>query len=135
MKKLLIPLLVLLPLAAGAGEVDPATLYELSTEGSSSTVKVGEKGKLVIEIRPREGAHVSEEAPLKIELTGKQVTPEKGKLTLADAKDKKLPRFEVPFSATSAGKGAVDAKVTFFICTEKLCARQQKQLSVPVEAL
>ncbi len=43
------------------------------------------------------------------------------------------PRFEVPFTAAAAGKGAVDAKLTFFICTEKLCARQQKTFSIPVE--
>jgi hypothetical protein len=27
----------------------------------------------------------------------------------------------------------LDAKLTFFICTEKICARQQKTFSIPVE--
>ena len=35
----------------------------------------------------------------------------------------------------AAGKGTVEAKLTFFICTEQLCARQKKTISVPVEVL
>jgi hypothetical protein len=42
------------------------------------------------------------------------------------------PRFEVPIAATGTGPGAVEAKLTFFICTADLCLRQQKTLSVPV---
>lgn len=120
-------------------EVDPATLYEISTAGSTQKVKPGEKGKWVLEITAKPGAHVSTEAPLKIELTGKDAQPEKQKLTLADSVAKKAPgqeyanpRFEVPFS-TSAAKATIDAKVVFFICTDKVCARQQKNLSLNVE--
>jgi hypothetical protein len=126
--------------AYAADDADPATLYELKTDGSSTKVKAGEKGKVVIEIRAKAGAHVSDQAPLKIELSGKDVAPEKQKLTLADSVAKKEagqeyanPRFEVPFATTAAAKGSVDAKVTFFICTDKICSRQQKQLTVPVE--
>ena len=126
--------------ALAADDPDPATLYDVTTEGSSTAVKAGTKGTFVVEIRAKEGAHVSEEAPLKVELTGKQVAVEKAKLGRADSVAKKAegqkyanPRFEVPFSAPAAGKGSVDAKVTFFICTDKICARQQKQVSVPVE--
>lgn len=126
--------------ALAADEVDPASLYELSTEGSSTKVKAGEKGTFVLAIKTKGGAHVSEEAPLKLEMKGSQVTPAKEKLGREDSVSKKAqgqafvdPRFEVPFTAASAGKGSVDAKLTFFICTEKICARQQKTVSVPVE--
>lgn len=121
-------------------EVDTASLYELSTDGSTSKLKAGEKGTFVLQIKAKDGAHVSEEAPLKLEVTGKNVKAEKAKLTLADSVAKKAegqqyanPRFEVPISAEAAGKGSVDAKLTFFICTDQLCSRQQKTLSVPVE--
>jgi hypothetical protein len=121
-------------------QVDPSSLYEVSTEGTSARVKAGEKGTFVLSIKSKAGAHVSDEAPLKLELKGTQLSPAKEKLTLADSVGKKAegqqyadPRFEVPFQATAAGKGTVDAKLTFFICTEKLCARQQKTLSIPVE--
>ena len=126
--------------AFAADEVDPASLYELSTEGSSTKVKSGDKGTFVLAIKTKGGAHVSEEAPLKLELKGAQVTPAKEKLGREDSVTKKAagqafvdPRFEVPFTAAAAGKGSVDAKLTFFICTEKICARQQKTVSVPVE--
>ena len=124
------------------GQVDPSTLYEVSTEGTSTRVKTGEQGVFVLSIKSKSGAHVSDEAPLKLELKGTQLTPTKEKLALADSVAKKAagqafvdPRFEVPFKASAAGKGTLDAKLTFFICSEKLCARQQKTFSIPVEVL
>ncbi|NMO23330.1 hypothetical protein HPC49_25255 [Pyxidicoccus fallax] len=125
-----------------ANEVDPTSLYEVSTEGTSTQVKAGEKGVFVLSIKTKEGAHVSEEAPLKLDVKGTQLTPAKEKLGREDSVSKKAagqefvdPRFEVPFTTASAGKGTVDAKLTFFICTEKICARQQKTFSLPVEVL
>ncbi len=136
-------LLALILVSSGtslADDVDPASLYELSTQGTTDKVKAGDKGKVVIEIRAKEGAHVSDQAPLRIELKGQHVKPEKEKLVFKDNLAPKgqndhytQARFEVPFAAPSAGKGQIDAKVVFFICTEKICARQQKQLSMPVE--
>ncbi|PTL78359.1 hypothetical protein [Vitiosangium sp. GDMCC 1.1324] len=124
------------------GQVDPTTLYEVSTEGTSTKVKAGEQGVFVLSIKSKQGAHVSDEAPLKLELKGTQVTPTQEKLALKDSVAKKAagqqfadPRFEVPFKAAAAGKGTLEAKLTFFICTEQLCARQQKTFSIPVEVL
>jgi hypothetical protein len=133
---LLIPLYSLVALA----EPDVASLYEVKTDGSSTEVKGGEKGKVVISITAKNGAHVSDEAPLRIELSSKEAKLEKDKLTLADSLVKKAagsteypdPRFEVAFTAPASGKATVDAKMTFFICTEKVCARQTKTLSFPV---
>ena len=126
--------------ARAEGEVDPTTLYEVSTEGTSAKVKAGEKGVFVLSIKSKAGAHVSDEAPLKLQVKGTQLAPAKEQLTREDSVAKKAegqafadPRFEVPFTAAAAGKGTVDAKLTFFICTEKICARQQKTFSVPVE--
>ncbi|MCP3101224.1 hypothetical protein LZ198_20325 [Myxococcus sp. K15C18031901] len=125
-----------------ADEVDPASLYEVSTEGSSAQLKAGEKGVFVVSVKTKPGAHVSDEAPLKLEVKGAHVSVAKEKLGREDSVSKKAagqefvdPRFEVPLTATAAGKGSVDAKLVFFICTEKICARQQKTLSVPVEVL
>jgi hypothetical protein len=122
-----------------ADEVDPTTLYELSTQGSSQKVRSGDKGTFVLAIKTKKGSHISDEAPLKFELMGKNVKLQKEKLTIADGVGQKVPggladpRFEVPFTAGGSGPGGVDAKLTFFICTEKICARQQKTVSVPVE--
>ena len=87
------------------------------------------------------GSHISSDAPMKIELSSKAAKLDKEKLTLADSVTKKEagkeyvdPKFEVPFVVAAAGKASLEAKMTFFICTDKVCARQQKTLSIPVEA-
>jgi hypothetical protein len=128
------------PQALAQDEANPSSLYEISTEGTSTKVKAGEKGLFVLSIKSKAGAHVSDEAPLKLQLKGTQVAPSKEQLAYSDSVSKKKqgeayadPRFEVPFTL-DGGKGTLDAKLTFFICTEKICARQQKTLSIPVEA-
>ncbi len=139
MRRLLASLVIAVPLLTQAQDVDPSTLYSLSTEGSSRAVKAGGRGTFVLAIAAHPGAHVSDEAPLKLTLSGTGVAPEKSSLSLADSVEKRpsgqatvSPRFEVPFVGTAAGAGKVDAKLTFFICTATICARQQKTLSVPV---
>ena len=128
--------------AVAADLPDPSTLYSVSTEGSSKQVKVGQKGSFVLSIHTEPGAHISEEAPLKLEIAGKNVTPAKALLVRADSVAKKEtgkpftdPRFEVPFVTTAAGKGALDAKLTLFVCTATVCSRQQKSVSVAVDVL
>lgn len=141
MKTLSAICVALLASLACAQTPDVSGLYEVTTDGSSQKVKVGEKGKLVIAFKTKPGSHVSDEAPLKIEVTSKGAKPEKDKLTLKDSVGKKEagkdypdPTFEVPFTVAAAGPASLEAKMTFFICTDKVCARQQKTLSVPVEA-
>jgi hypothetical protein len=126
--------------AMAEDEPDPKTLYDLSTEGSTQKVKAGEKGMAVLSIRAKPGAHVSDETPLKLEASGDHVKVTKNLLTYADSVTRASagtrhypdPKFEIPFSATTPGKGKVDLKLTFFICTEKLCMRQQRSVQVPV---
>ena len=120
---------------------DVTGLYDVTTEGSSQKVKAGQKGKLVIAFHTKAGSHISAEAPMTIALTAKDAKLDKENLTLADSVTKKEagkdhvdPKFEVPFVVAAAGKASLEAKLTFFICTDKVCARQQKTLSVAVEA-
>ncbi len=139
----LLPAVLLTMSLPAFADVDVASFYEVTTEGSTTRLKAGEAGKIVISIRAKTGAHVSDEAPLKIELSSKQSKLEKEKLTLADSlnprkdgeKNYPDPRFEVPFTPTAQGPTTVEAKMTFFICTEKLCSRQTKHLSFPVEVM
>jgi hypothetical protein len=125
-----------------AAEVDPTTLYQLSTEGTTARVAPGKTGTLVLEIQSLKGAHVSDEAPLRIQLSGTgPVKPEKTQLVYTDSLRKPSPsvkypdpRFEVPLAVSGKGPGTVEAKMTFFVCTAELCLRQQKTLTVPVTA-
>jgi hypothetical protein len=132
-------LLLLAAPAAWAADPDPASLYVLTTEGSSTTLKVGKPGTFILSIQTVAGAHISDEAPMKLTLSGSGgVEPAKALLGRTDAKSVRKPdgasdaRFEVPLTASAKGQGAVEAKLTFFVCTETLCARQQKTLSLPV---
>jgi hypothetical protein len=142
MRKLMSVLMLVCAVPAWA-ETDVASLYEVTTDGTSTKLKAGETGKLVISIKAKNGAHVSDEAPLKIELSSRQSTLTKDKLTLADSLNQKKdgeanypnPRFEVPFTPTAHGPATLEAKMTFFICTEKLCSRQVKNLTLPVEVM
>lgn len=133
----LMSVLMLMAAAPAFAETDLASLYEVTTEGTTTRLKAGETGTVKIAIKAKNGAHVSDEAPLKIELSSKQSKLGKEKLTLADSLNPKSedPRFEVPFTPTAHGQSSVEAKVTFFICTEKLCSRQVKALSFPVEVM
>lgn len=122
---------------ASAAEPAVADLYEVMTSGSSTQLKVGERGVVVIEIQTKPGAHVSQEAPLKIDLSSTGATLDKAQLASADSVNSSKaadtgPRFEVGFSPRAPGPLTIEGKLVFFICTEKLCARQTKLLSVPV---
>jgi len=119
---------------------DIASMYDVSTEGTSTTVKAGEKGKVVISIHAKNGAHVSDEAPLRIELSSKESSSTKRRSRSLTRSTKRERRERVPrrtirsgFHAEHAGKTTVDARMTFFICTESLCSRQTKKMSLPVE--
>jgi hypothetical protein len=133
------PLILALALAQAP---DVSNMYELSTKGSTDKLKAGQKGTVVLEIRSKSGAHISDEAPLKIELKGTGATVEKEKLAYKDSVAKKEqgkehpdPRFEVPFTATAQGKASIEAKMKFFVCTEKLCTPQTKTVTLPVEVM
>lgn len=140
MKALIAAVLLGSTAARAADGVDVTQLYTLTTEGSTAVVQRGEQGKFVLSITTVDGAYVSAEAPLRIELTGKNAQVSNSRLTSKDSvaqgeqKDKKFadPRFEVPFKA-SAAKGAIEAKATFFICTKTLCVRQQRTVAQPFE--
>jgi len=137
---LILALLTLSLEASAAPDVDPSTLYSISTQGSSTRLKAGEKGVFVLAIQSKAGAHLSEEAPLRLALSGKNVTPEKTQLEARDSVAPRLAgheftdsRFEVPLRAAAAGAASIEARITFFVCTETLCARQQKLVSLPIE--
>jgi hypothetical protein len=149
MKTFLAALALALALPAAAQAPDVTKLYQVTTDGSTTKLGAGQKGKLVLSIKLSPSAHVSDEAPLKIALSGTNgAVPEKATLAYPDQVSKKPADqkyanpvvFEVPFAVevpadakVKSVSAAVNVKMTFFVCTEQLCSRQQKEVSLPVQ--
>ena len=119
--------------ASTPGE-EAARSYRLDTAGSTTTLARGAAGKLVLAIVPGPGIHVHPQAPLKIALEGKGLAFAKPTLGHADAVDPKAegPRFEVPFTAIEAGAGEARARAEFFVCSDRYCVKQVKDVVVGV---
>jgi len=99
-------------------------------------VKKGETAHAKVEVVPRSDAHVSPEAPISLALTsGGSVKLSKDKLGRADAKETQAKgvEFEVPLTAAAAGKDEVKGTLSFFICTDKLCEKQKREIAMAVE--
>ena len=121
-------------LASLLASPDVSGAYRIET----STVKVrkGATGHAKVEVVPREDAHVSPDAPISLTLTaGPGLKLEKEKLGRSDAKETKAKgvEFDVPFTAQGAGKDQMKGSLVFFICTEKLCERQKREVALAVE--
>src|SRR4051794_14408375 len=134
-------LLAVSALAFADEPVDVSSKFSVKTDGSTQKVAAGKQGTLKITFHTEQDAHISNEAPLTIKLSGKDLTPGKATLHYADSlakpneggKQYPDPRFEVPFTVQTKGQGSVDAQMSFFVCTEKVCARQTRTVSLPVE--
>ena len=127
-----------LAVATLARAADPAAeaaqSYRIDTAGSTTEVKVGGNGTLVLAIVPVAKVHVHPQAPLKIALESKGLQLEKTALGHKDAVDPNAegPRFVVPFAAPQAGKQEARAKLDFFICSDQWCVKQVRDVVLPV---
>ena len=114
---------------------DVSGTYRIETS-KGLKVKPGETAHAKVEVVPRADAHVSPDAPITLSLTsGPAVKLAKEKLGRPDAKETKAKgvAFDVPFTAAAAGKDELKGTLSFFICTEKLCEKQNKQIAMAVE--
>jgi len=124
-------------IAAGllAASPDVAGTYRIETS-QVLKVKKGDMGHARVEVVPRSDAHVSPDAPISLALTtGPALKLEKEKLGRPEAKETKEKgvAFDVPFTASAAGKDEVKGTLSFFICTEKLCEKQKREIAMAVE--
>jgi len=122
-------------LAAGCAYAGGKTdgLFTVETQGPGK-VAVGAKGSAAIVIKVKQPeAHISDEAPLKAKVSGKNVQVAKEKLAKSDAvyKDGGA-SLEVPFTGSEKGSGAVEAELTFYVCAKEICERQERKVSIPV---
>jgi hypothetical protein len=136
MTSLVAACLVALPaLAQADAHADAAKAYKIETSQAPLKVKKGETGQARVTVVPRSDAHVSPDAPVSVTVSaGPALELPKQKLGRPDAKatQAKGVEFEVPFVGKQAGNDQLKAQVTFFICTEKLCERQKREVALAV---
>jgi hypothetical protein len=113
-----------------AGKTDG--LFTVEPKGPGK-VAVGEKGTAQIEIKVKPEGHISDEAPLKAKVSGRNVQPAKEKLAKSDAvyKDGGA-TLALPFTATAKGAGSLDADLSFYMCSKDICERHERKVSIPV---
>jgi len=124
-----------LPLAAGATAARAAeSLYEITKV--EPKVAVGATGTASLTIKVKGGWHVNDEAPISVALTTPAgVTVKKAKLTRADlaASSKESARFDIPVSATEAGKKTIGAEAHFVLCQEQACKPVKETVTLAIE--
>jgi len=120
-------------LAAGVSTAAD-TLYEIKK--TEPKVAVGATATASLTITAKAGWHVNDEAPITVALTAPAgVTVPKAKLTRADLaqSSKETARFDIPVSATEAGKKTINAEARFVLCQEQACKPVKETLGLAVE--
>jgi len=114
-------------------EEDVTKFYDLKTEATPKVAK-GASGKVKIDIVAKAGAHVDKDAPIEIVLKApKGVTLSKTKLGKKEADFRDASAFfDVAFTGKEAGKGEVEAELSFYVWTDKICAKQERTAKLPV---
>lgn len=102
---------------------------------SAGPYKAGELARFVVNLEPRGEFHVNQEYPIEITLKSDSDTSfPKESLTRPDAAefDEKKARFDVPFTAKSAGDHKILANVKFAVCTDENCVPDERDLALAV---
>ncbi len=130
----LILALALVGAAAPAARAADEALYEITK--TDLKVAVGGTATTSLTIRVKGGWHVNGEAPISIALTpAAGLSVKKAKLTRADlaASTADSARFDIPVSATEAGKKTINAEAHFVICQEQACKPVKETLALAVD--
>lgn len=128
------------PSAVAAEPIAPAAAPSSIDEASFSLrlaeagpYKAGELSRVVLQLEPRGKFHINQEYPVEIAVSGTaDTTFPKATLAKADAAEfgEKKARFEVPFTAKSAGDHKLLANVKFAVCTDENCVPDERNLAL-----
>ncbi|HTU58767.1 MAG TPA: hypothetical protein VMF89_10040 [Polyangiales bacterium] len=101
---------------------------------SAGPYKAGELSRIVVNLEPRGEFHVNQEYPIEISLKSEGASFPKASLARPDAAqfDEKKARFDVPFTANSAGDTKILANVKFAVCTDENCVPDERDLALAV---
>jgi len=106
--------------------------YDLTVSGQDGYA-AGELSSFSISLTPRGEWHVNQEYPMHIVLAAEDgVTLPKSELERGDAAEygERSVRFDVPFTAATAGPKRVAAKVFFAVCTDENCMPQERTVAL-----
>ena len=109
-------------------------LYEITK--IEPKVAVGGTGTASLTIKVKGGWHVNGEAPISLALTAPAgLSVKKDKLTRADlaASTNDTARFDIPVSATEAGKKTINAEAHFVLCQEQACKPVKETVALAVD--
>ena len=133
MKAFTLALVVIAPLAAtGSSRAD--ALYEVTK--TEPKVAVGATATASVTMKAKGGWHLNAEAPITVALTAPAgVSVPKPKLSRGDlaASSTDSARFDIPISATEAGKKSITAEARFVICQEQACKPVKETLALAVD--
>ena len=125
--------ITLLSFGAGVSAAADA-LYEIKK--TEPKVAVGGTATASLTIQAKAGWHVNAEAPITVALTPPAgVTVQKAKLTRADLaqSSQESARFDIPVSATEAGKKTINAEARFVLCQEQACKPVKETLALALD--
>ena len=120
-------------LATGVSSASDA-LYEIKK--TEPKVAVGATATATLTITAKAGWHVNGEAPISVALTAPAgVTLQKLKLTRSDLAQStpEAARFDIPVSATEAGKKTINAEARFVLCQEQACKPVKEPLALALD--
>jgi hypothetical protein len=109
-------------------------LYEIKK--TEPKVAVGATATASLTITAKAGWHVNAEAPITLALTPPAgVTLKKAKLERVDLAQstQESARFDIPVSATEAGKKTINAEARFVLCQEQACKPVKETLVLALE--
>jgi hypothetical protein len=110
------------------------TLHEVTK--TEPKVAVGTTATASVTIKAKGGWHLNAEAPITLALTAPAgVSVPKPKLSRADlaSSTPEAARFDIPVSATEAGKKSIAAEARFVLCQESACKPVKETLSLAVD--
>jgi hypothetical protein len=125
-------------LALAAMAADPseaARSCAVRAVAEPASLPVGAAGTLRLFIEPTGAVHVDPKAPIKVTLGASAgLTLPRAQLGRGESRQAGPGvSFQVPFTATAAGKQEVKARVDFFLCTDQWCVKQVRDLTVLVD--
>jgi hypothetical protein len=121
-------------LALGSASARADSLYEVTK--TEPKLAVGGTATASVTIKAKGGWHMNAEAPITVALTPPAgVSVPKPKLSRSDlaASTQESVRFDIPVSATEAGKKTIPAEARFVICQAEACKPVKETLALALD--